>query len=524
MDDDRQADGDAPKSTVLVTGAAGGLGVHLVGALSEAGWHVRAFDRSPPADRRRDSLVDDVDGVDWVIGGSDTADLRRLLDGCRAVVHAAGIASLSAGDDELFATNRDLTKNLFSLACEADIDHFVYISCASVYRADTGIRTEESPTEAYNAFEESKLAAESQIHATAARHPDPPEVTILRHGLLYGPGCTTMGSAMVTLPAILRGVSRYLPGVSGGPRTNWCHIKDAASAIALVLREPDARGETFNVADETPLSFGEVLNSVIEGYEIDLGPSVRIPSLALWAVLSPLLDNDRAFERARSLLRHLWRRVQRRHDLDSPLVPRLDRDALFYVRDDSILVADKLRDLGWSPEWPDYREGIAETIRWYQNHRWAPRYDREAMAKRRNDAPSAYLRYAESIQGEFRDGDDETSVVLELEVAWPSVPWPPAGGEGLLQGRITIPGLADEAPIRGTISVRWIPLLEMEYEFGFRDVDDNACRLHGTRKFDVTTPRDSLVRLDAAIVDRYGEKIGETTARCTHGPLSTTST
>ncbi len=504
-------------STLLVTGAAGGLGVHLVETLSRAGWRIVAFDRSDPVEEHRDSLLHHQDHVEWFRGSGTESEFRELLSRCDGVVHAAGVASLSADEHSLFATNRDLPRRLFSLCCDADIEHVVHISCASVYRADVEVRDETSPTQTYNEFEESKLAGERAIRDIADRREDAPALTILRLGLLYGPGCTSMGAGMVTLPAILRDVSRYLPGISGGPRTNWCHVEDAASAVQLLVGHPEADGEIFNVADDTALSFGEVLNSVIEGYDIDLGPSVRIPSLALWAVLSPLLDNDWAFQKARSLLRWLWRRVQRDRDLDSPLTPRLDRDALFYVRDDAILVADKLRSLGWEPQWPDYREGIAETIRWYQQEGWAPNYELDNIADR-HDEPASHLDYDEHLTGHL-DDPSSTAVDLHLELSWPSIPWPLSGGDGLLQGRISIPGIADSSPLIGTVELRWMPVLQLEYEFGFRNLDDRACRFHGTRRFDATAPSTSLRRIQGTLVDRYGETIADVVATSSDGPI-----
>lgn len=518
--DDSTDSNAAGRNTVLVTGAAGGLGAHLVDVLAQGGWRVRALDVVDAPDSPRRCLLEATEPVEWVKFHNADSELREALRGCQAVVHAAGIASLSAPEADLFAANRDLTRRLFLISCDSGVDHFVHISCASVYRADTEVRTEQSPTEAYNAFERSKLAAETTLRTLAETRDQAPAVTILRPGLLYGPGCITMGSGMVTLPAILRGFSRYLPGLSGGPRTNWCHARDAAEAVRVVLDNDQARGEILNVADDTALSFGEVLTSIIEGYNIDLGPSVRIPSVALWALLSPVLDNDWAFDKARSLLKSLWRGVQRKYELDSPLTPRLDRDALFYVRDDAILVADRLRSLGWRPQWPDYREGIADTIRWYQNQGWAPRYDREAVIDRPPPDRTSHFDYDETLRGSFDDDVGRHPMRLQFQVSWPSIPWPPSGGEGLLQGRVTIPGVAADTPVRGTVQLSWFPVFRMDYQFGFRNDDDRACRFVGRRRFRFDAPRESLARLEGTFINRFGEPIGEATAHPTGGPLA----
>lgn len=512
-DDDKEI-GKAP-STVLVTGAAGGLGVHVVRLLDATGWKVRALDLVAPVLTGRSILVDHLGDVEWIVGPADAEGLAEAMRDCVAVVHTAGATSLSADDDHLFRQNLELSRRIFSSACDADVSRFVHISCASVYRADTGVRTEDSPTETYNCFEDSKLDAEVALRRLCDERSDAPSLTILRLGLLYGPGCTTMGAGMVTLPAILRGISSLLPGLSGGPRTNWCHVEDAARAIELVLRDDRARDEIFNVADETALSFGEVLTSITEGYGIDLGPSVRVPTLALWTLLSPIIDNDWAFEQTRALLRLMWRRIQRAHGLDSPLVPRLDRDAIFYVRDDAVVVAEKIKELGWEPGWPDFREGISHTIRWYQEHKWAPRFDPEALAERRDGTPKTRLSYDEHHRGRLID--EGTHLELEFTVTWPELPLPPFRREAHIEGTISLEGRAARRPLQGTVELRWAPRPCLDYQFGFEDDNGQPCRFQGRRRLSLSRPLQSLHRLEGIVVDHRGIRIGRAVMHRTEG-------
>ena len=494
--------------TVLVTGAAGGLGVHLVRILHQAGWIVRAYDLQSPEQARRDSLVEPSPGVEWFTGPWEEARMRELLTGCQAVVHAAGLVSLTGGAEEFLNANVEVTRQLFELSCQAGVDHFVYISCAFVYQTEVRIRTEGSPTRAQNAFEDSKLAAEFFLNRMARSRKDAPAVTILRLGMLYGPGCSTMGASTVILPALLREFSRYLPGITGGPRTNWCHVCDAADAVELVLRHPEARGALFNVTDETPLTFGEVLTSIAEAYGIDLGPSVPIPNAAIWALLSPLVDNEWAFDQARALLGLGWKRIQKVHGLKSPLKPRLNRDALYYLGDEAIVVANAITELGWTPRWPDFREGIKPTLRWYQEEGWAPRFDTEAEVQRLDATPGHHFRYAESLSGEISGPEISAPLQLELNLAWPSFPLPPSRREGHLEGVLSAPGLAREATLHGTIEIRWVPTLQIDYQFGFLNQDGQACRFQGVRKLDLANPSHSWGLLKGTIIDRHGGTVG----------------
>lgn len=499
------------KPIVLVTGAAGSLGLYLVRVLSQAGWQVRAWDKSAPDDEARASLIVGLSNVEWRQANGDD-DLDALASGCSALVHAAGLVSLSQSEEDLMEANLDLSRDLFAAAHKAQVEHFVHISCAMIYLAEGGVCIESSPVGAYNAFERSKLAAERAL-TRAAEEQGAPALTILRPGLLYGPGCTQMGAGVVTLPAILRELSGYLPGLSGGPRTNWCHVEDAAQAVKVVLKTPRARGQTYNVADETALTFGEVLTSVMEGYGFDLGPSVPMPSVALWALISPFIDNDWAFDRARQLLALVWRRVQREHGLNSPLRPRLNKDALFYVRDDAVVVADALRELGWQPAWTDFRQGIAPTIRWYQDHGWAPRFDLEAVVERRDKRALRRFIYSEDLEGVIRNPDGEEEFKASWTMAWESIPWPPFEREAQFEGSITFKTHPEASPLHGIARLAWLPKPRICYEFGFFDALGKARRFKGIRTFDRTAPTISWKKLRGQFTNHVGEESGPVSAR-----------
>lgn len=505
-------------SPILLTGAAGGLGIHVLRRLQEQGRPVLAIDRVSPQKQRRHSLLHDDDHVEWMMGPFDDDQLLALVRRVDTVIHCAGLTETDQPDTDLFDAHFNFTRRLYRLATTAGVEHFIHISCASVYQATGGLRSESSPTEATNPFEEAKLRAEESLQKHRARHDEAPRLTVLRLALLYGPGCTTMGAGLVPIPALLRGVSRYLPGLAGGPRTNWCHVGDAAEAVLLVLNSPEARDQIYNVADETPLSFGEVVTSITEAYRIDLGPSVRIPSFALWALLGPLLDDEDAFGLLRALLKLLWRQVQKAHNLESPLEPRLNRDALFYASDDAIVLAEPLRSLGWSPKRTDFREGIAHTIRWYQEEGWVPRFDPDALVERKDAHPRATFTLDEHWVGSFDGPDGLASARLDLELTFKS--WPLLrGAEAHLDGTLSIEGLAQEVPVSGTVDWLWWPTLRFHYQGGFQ-TGRGSFRVQGSRAIAPRRPINSFTQLDLELCDHLGQRLGPIKLHATSGPLA----
>lgn len=499
----KRSSGEAP--LIVVTGAAGGLGVHLVRALLDAGYRVRAYDLQSPEDARRSSLLRDHQ-AQWTLGPCRDDELDQLFEGAQAVVHAAGLVSLSGSDAQFRAANRDETIRIFESSRRVGIEHFLYISCSFVYQTETMIRTEISPTKAQNAFERSKLAAEGYLKEQADQDPSL-SIAILRLGMLYGPGCTTMGAATITILPILREFSRYLPGLTGGPRTNWCHVQDAATAVQVVLENREKGFRLFNVTDEMPLTFGEVLTSIAEAYGIDLGPSVPLPNAALWAILSPLVDNEWAFDQSRRLLTLGWKRIQKLHKIDSPLAPRLNRAALYYLRDESVVVATAMHELGWEPRWRDFREGIKPTLRWYQDEGWAPRFSTEAEVERRDAKPEHHFHHEQRGKGTLSQNGESRGVTLRLDLSWPSFPLPPGRKEAHLSGEITIEGLSGQRPLLGTVELSWFPTINGEYQFGFEDDEGRACRFVGQRKLKPSDSR-SWQTLEGLVYDRHGESLG----------------
>lgn len=122
--------------TVLVTGGTGFIGSHTAQALAQSGWRVRLLVR----DQKRASAWFDKRGIavdSYVVGDiSSAVDMKRAVEGCEAVVHAAAIVGLDARDAaETERVNVEGTKNVIDAALAAGVKTIVYVSSASaLYR------------------------------------------------------------------------------------------------------------------------------------------------------------------------------------------------------------------------------------------------------------------------------------------------------------------------------------------------------------------------------------------------------
>ncbi|MFI5758748.1 NAD-dependent epimerase/dehydratase family protein [Streptomyces sp. NPDC051569] len=106
----------APR-TVLLTGAAGGLGTLMRGLLPAYGYELRLFDSQPIADEP-DAITADL---------ADKAALREAVKGVDAIIHLAGI-SLEASFDKILRANIEGTYNLYEAARAEGVRRTVFAS------------------------------------------------------------------------------------------------------------------------------------------------------------------------------------------------------------------------------------------------------------------------------------------------------------------------------------------------------------------------------------------------------------
>lgn len=262
---------------VLVTGAGGFLGQHVVAALRQGGHEVRAVVRP----RASTSEFEHDSGIEII-----RADLRVHPDLCPAFVGADALVHLAAtmagSEFSRFSEIVTTTERVLEAMARSDMRRLVLCSSFSVYdwQSAHGTVDERLPL-ARNVYEcggyaAGKLWQERLAERAAKAHGW--DLTILRPGYIWGRGNECPESA------VGRSLGR-LQFVFGPHRCPpLTYVKNCAEAFRSALERAEAIGATVNVVDEEAITAWRFSG---EHSRRSMPPWVRIP-LPL-ALLAPMV-------------------------------------------------------------------------------------------------------------------------------------------------------------------------------------------------------------------------------------------
>ena len=331
------------ESRILVTGATGFLGAHVVASLRERGHEVVALVRDPNAKLAKRLAGD---GVTLATGDVlDGASVEAAAAGCTAVLHCAGkVSRLKADAMMMTRVNVEGVETVLRACVRAGVRRAVLASTSGTIGVSTEAdavadETTPAPLELINKwpYYRSKYYGEQ----VALEFADPKrgglEIVIVNPALLLGPG-DMHGSSTED---VRRALENHMPLVPAGGYT-FVDARDAAEGMVLALEKGRNRQRYLLVSCNCPIStfYSRVARVAgLEGAVFSLPNHDAVKRATRWLIRSAhaVLGDDDALPDAVSveMAQHYWY-------VDSTLA---ENELGWRARDPMITLADTVADL-----------------------------------------------------------------------------------------------------------------------------------------------------------------------------------
>lgn len=261
--------------TVLVTGADGFIGSHLVEALLTEQCHVKAFVYYNAVNRWGwlEALApEQLQQVEIICG--DIADpfmVESAVQGCEVVFHLAALIAIPYSyhaPASYVATNVQGTLNLFQAARKHNVQKFIQTSTSEVYGTAQTIPIDEThPLNAQSPYAASKIAADQFALSYHASFELP--VCVVRPFNTYGP----RQSARAIIPTVITQIAAGQTTLKLGnvsPTRDFSFVTDTANGFIAAAKSDMVTGEVINFGSQFEISVGDTVQLVAELMNTDV--------------------------------------------------------------------------------------------------------------------------------------------------------------------------------------------------------------------------------------------------------------
>jgi len=263
------------KPKILVTGADGFIGSHLVEKLIKEDFPVKAFvlynsfNSWGWLDRVSKKITDNME----IISGDirDPYTIKNAVKGCNAVLHLAALIAIPYSyysPDSYVDTNIRGTLNVLQAARELNIEKIIHTSTSEVYGTAQFVPIHEKhPIVGQSPYAATKIAADQLAMSFYYSFETP--VSIIRPFNTFGP----RQSARAVIPSIIIQILSGLRQIKLGatyPTRNFNYVDDTVNGFLSFVKSDNCIGKTINIGSDYEVSIGDTANLIAEIMDVNL--------------------------------------------------------------------------------------------------------------------------------------------------------------------------------------------------------------------------------------------------------------
>jgi len=314
---------------VVVTGADGFIGSHLVERLVRLGYDVRAFVfyNSNNSWGWLDHCAQDVRGHFNIFAGDvrDYHGVRSAFSGCDVVLHLAALIAIPYSyhsPDAYVETNVRGTLNVVQAARDLELSKVIHTSTSEVYGTARFVPiTEDHPLQGQSPYSATKIGADHIALSYHAAFGTP--VAVIRPFNTYGP----RQSARAVIPTIISQIasgSRQIRLGALSPTRDFSYVADTVEGFVKAITSDAIVGSVTNLGS---------------GFEINIGETARLIAKLMDAEIEIVCEAERIRPKNSEVERLLSSNAMARERMQwSPALAGID----------------------------GFRQGLAKTIEWFR--------------------------------------------------------------------------------------------------------------------------------------------------------------
>lgn len=254
---------------ILVTGADGFIGSHLVEQLVESGYAVKAFVQYNAFNSWGwlDKIPEPIKKEIEVFSGDirDPFGVKTAMTSCQAVMHLAaliGIPYSYHSPENYLETNVKGTLNIVQAARELGVEKVIHTSTSEVYGTARYVPIDEAhPLQPQSPYSATKIAADqlAMSYYNAFNLP----LTIIRPFNTYGPRQSLRAVIPTVITQLLNNAEEILLG-DLTPTRDFTYVTDTAKAFICALSAKGIEGEIINLGVNYDISIGHLCDLICE--------------------------------------------------------------------------------------------------------------------------------------------------------------------------------------------------------------------------------------------------------------------